>query len=185
MQEAFLSLAWIIASILFVSSLRGLSHPETARRGNGYGIVGMLLAVCATLMASDRVGNLPVLIGAIAAGATIGAVLAQRVAMTSMPELVAILHSFVGLAAVLVGYGAYLDAEPGQAGRALMLAEVWLDVLIGAITFTGSIIAFFKLRGTLSGRPLLLPARHILNVLIALTLLGLAIPFLTADATTV
>ncbi|MFZ4576963.1 MAG: NAD(P)(+) transhydrogenase (Re/Si-specific) subunit beta [Myxococcota bacterium] len=182
METAFLSLAWVIASVLFVNSLRGLSNPETSRRGNGYGITGMLIAVVAvliggTLAAEPTVGNLQFLLPAILVGALIGSVLAARVAMTSMPELVAILHSFVGLAAVLVGYAAYLD-EPNHTG--LLLGEIWADVLIGAITFTGSVVAFLKLRGSLSGKPLLLPARHLLNATAAIAALGLAAPFAMA-----
>ncbi len=176
MTQAFLSVAWIVASILFVSSLRGLSHPETARRGNGYGITGMVLAVLAVLLAAD-VGNHAALVLAVGGGAAIGMVLAQRVEMTSMPELVAILHSFVGLAAVLVGFAAYLG-DHNHGTNQLLLIEIWLDVLIGAITFTGSIVAFLKLRGSVSGKPLLLPGRHLLNAGLALTALGLVIPFL-------
>ena len=180
MTQAFLSVAWVVASVLFVSSLRGLSHPETARRGNGYGITGMALAVLAVLVAAD-VGNHLALILAVGGGAAIGMVLAQRVQMTSMPELVAILHSFVGLAAVLVGYAAYLD-DRNTSGDHLLLIEIWLDVLIGAITFTGSIVAFLKLRGSVSGKPLLLPGRHILNAGLALTALGLVVPFMHGHA---
>jgi len=180
MNEIFLSLAWIVASILFFNSLRGLSHPETARRGNGYGIVGMVLAVVAALVAG-AVGNLFLLGPALAVGAGLGAYLASRVEMTAMPELVAILHSFVGLAAVLVGYAAYLDAGHETTNPGLLRGEIWLDVFVGAITFTGSIVAFFKLRGTLSGRPLLLPARHVLNASAALACLALAVPFIAAS----
>jgi NAD(P) transhydrogenase subunit beta len=181
-NEAFLSLAWVVASILFVSSLRGLSNPETARRGNGYGIVGMIAAVVATLVAGHS-DNLGLLLGSIAGGAAIGALLASRVEMTSMPELVAILHSFVGLAAVLVGYAAWIDAAQLGTATWLLSSEIWLDVLVGSITFTGSIVAFGKLRGTLSGRPLLLPGRHVLNSLAVLCALGLAVPFLLATGT--
>jgi len=182
MTEAFLSVAWIVASVLFVSSLRGLSHPETARRGNGYGITGMVLAVVAVLLAGPEVGNHAALAVALAAGAVIGMVLAQRVAMTAMPELVAILHSFVGLAAVLVGAAAYL--QPGADGRVhhdhLLLVEIWIDVLIGAVTFTGSIVAFLKLRGSVGGKPLLLPGRHLLNGAMFLASLCLCVPFMQA-----
>ena len=180
MTQAFLSIAWVVSSILFVSSLRGLSHPETARRGNGFGIVGMLMAVVAVMLAAD-VGNHLFFAVAIAGGAAVGMVLAQRVSMTSMPELVAILHSFVGLAAVLVGYAAYLDPEQhGTGGRGILLVEIWLDVLIGAITFTGSIVAFLKLRGSVSGKPLLLPARHFLNGSMFLASVAFVLPFMMA-----
>ena len=179
MSEAFLSLAWIVAGVLFIASLRGLSHPESARRGNGYGIVGMLIAVAAAMLAG-RVGNFTMLVAAIGLGSAIGAVLARTVAMTAMPELVAILHSFVGLAAVLVGFASYLAQGAHEGSHALLLGEIALDVLVGSITFTGSIVAFGKLRGSLSGRPLLLPGRHALNAMAALLCLGLAIVFVRA-----
>ncbi len=154
-MDVFEAIAWVLAGILFINSLRGLSSQETARRGNGFGVVGMALAIGAILI-SGRTDHLGALIGALAIGATVGGVMAQRVAMTSMPEMVAILHSFVGLAAVLVGFAAYLDSA-GEGGGAALGIEIWLDVLIGSITFTGSIMAFLKLRGSVSGRPLLLP----------------------------
>ena len=180
MIEAFLSLAWVLASVLFVSSLRGLSHQETARRGNSYGMAGMAIAVLAVVL-GGKVGHLEVLVPAIAVGGAVGAVLAKRVAMTAMPELVAVLHSFVGLAAVLVGYAAWHDAgEHPMAHPLILLIEVWIDVLIGAVTFTGSVVAFLKLRGTLSGRALLLPARHALNLAALVACVGLAFPFVVA-----
>ena len=181
--EVFEALAWVLAGVLFISSLRGLAHQETARRGNGYGVVGMVLAIVAMLVSglqdADRNALLPGLIGALTIGAAVGMTMAQRVAMTAMPEMVAILHSFVGLAAVLVGYAAYLD--PGMAGGTeagvAQRVEIWLDVLIGALTFTGSIVAFLKLRGSVSGKPLLLPGRHMANLLIFGTSLLLVVPF--------
>ena len=179
MMEVFLSLAWVLASVLFISSLRGLSNQETARRGNSYGIVGMCVAVAAVIF-GEKVSSqhLPVLIPAMVVGAALGTTLAKRVAMTAMPELVAILHSFVGLAAVLVGWAAYLDVDPSAGSHALLYGEIWTDVFIGSLTFTGSIVAFFKLRGTLSGRPLLLPARHLLNVLAVLACVVLSLSFI-------
>ncbi len=181
MTQAFLSIAWVVSSILFVSSLRGLSHPETARRGNGFGIVGMLMAVVAVMLAAD-VGNHVFFALAIGGGAAIGMVLAQRVGMTAMPELVAILHSFVGLAAVFVGYAAYLDPlQHATGGRGILLVEIWIDVLIGAITFTGSIVAFLKLRGSVSGKPLLLPARHFLNGALFVASVVFVLPFLMGE----
>jgi len=180
MIELFLSLAWVLASVLFVSSLRGLSHQETARRGNSYGMAGMAVAVLAVVL-GGKVGHLEVLVPAMLGGGALGAAMAKRVAMTAMPELVAVLHSFVGLAAVLVGYAAYLDAGGHAAThRFILLIEVWVDVAIGAVTFTGSVVAFLKLRGSLSGRPLLLPARHALNAGAVLAVLGLAVPFVTS-----
>ncbi len=176
-MDVFKGLAWVIAGVLFISSLRGLASQETARRGNGYGIVGMVLAILAMLVAGSK-DNVVFLIGALAIGAAVGVTMAQRVAMTAMPEMVAILHSFVGLAAVLVGYAAYL--APGHATvDSAERIEIWLDVLIGAITFTGSIVAFLKLRGSLSGKPLLLPGRHLANLLMFGASLAMVVPFAT------
>jgi NAD(P) transhydrogenase subunit beta len=184
MSEAFLSLAWVVAGVLFISSLRGLSHPETSRRGNGYGIVGMLIAVGAALLAGN-VGNFAMVATVIVGGGAIGTVIASRVAMTAMPELVAILHSFVGLAAVLVGFASYLSHGGHEMGsRALLLGEIALDVLVGSVTFTGSVVAFLKLRGSVSGKPLLLPGRHVLNALAFALCLGLAVVFVRATEPT-
>jgi len=156
-----LSVAWIGASLLFILSLRGLSNPETARNGNLYGALGMCLAVFATLLATEHLAW-----GAVGAavigGVVVGGAMAARVAMTAMPEMVALLHSFVGLAAVLVGVASYLAA--GDGAGALLMAEIFVDVFIGAITFTGSVVAFMKLRGSVGGRPLLLPGRHAFNL---------------------
>ncbi|MCA9516915.1 MAG: NAD(P)(+) transhydrogenase (Re/Si-specific) subunit beta, partial [Myxococcales bacterium] len=173
-KDLLLALAYIVASVLFIASLRGLSSQETARRGNIYGMVGMALAMLATLLHPD-VAAYWAIVPAIAAGAIVGVVLAVRVAMTAMPELVALLHSFVGAAAVLVGFASYLGGHHGESG--ILRAEIYIDVLIGAITFTGSIVAFLKLRGTLGGRPLLLPARHVLNLALLGVCVALAVPF--------
>jgi len=152
--------AYIVGGVLFILALRGLSSQQTARRGNLYGIVGMAIAMVATLSFTAGATQ-PLVIAAIAGGAVIGAIMALRVGMTSMPEMVALLHSFVGLAAVLVGISLQIAAElPPIAER----IEIFIDVWIGAITTTGSVIAFLKLRGTLSGRPLLMPARHAMNL---------------------
>jgi NAD(P) transhydrogenase subunit beta len=170
-SEVLINAAYLIAAVLFILSLRGLSSQQTARRGNIYGIIGMAIAIAATLASADAGysptgevvprGELHVLVfGAIAIGAVIGAVMAARVGMTQMPELVALLHSFVGLAAVLVGYALDLKAVPSLSHR----IEIFIDVWIGAITTTGSVLAFLKLRGSVSGKPLLLPARHFLNL---------------------
>jgi NAD(P) transhydrogenase subunit beta len=188
------TLAYIAASLLFILSLRGLSTQETARRGNVFGIFGMVLAVTMTAVAllaaargsspdvaataarAEPVSGLALLGGAVGVGAAIGAVLAARVAMTSMPELVAILHSFVGAAAVLVGVASYL--EPSREAGAVRLVEIFVGVFIGAITFTGSVVAFGKLRGTLASRPLLLPGRHVANATMVVACIGLAVAFL-------
>jgi len=164
-SDSLVTVAYIAASALFILSLSGLSNQETARRGNLYGIIGMVIALVATAARPDMVGY-GMLLGAIVPGAVIGAMLASRVAMTSMPELVAVLHSFVGAAAVLVGFGSYLGPEPKLSALELTIheVEIFVGVFIGAITFTGSVVAFGKLRGTLSGKPLMLPARHLLNI---------------------
>jgi H+-translocating NAD(P) transhydrogenase subunit beta len=193
MTHPAISLAWLAASILFILSLRGLSSQTTARQGNTWGVVGMAIAVVATLatlMPGNGQGGAPgstfgLLAVVIAVGCVVGAVLASRVAMTAMPELVAVLHSFVGLAAVLVGFANYLapSAASGSAGHGVHLGEIYIGVLVGAVTFTGSIVAFFKLRGTIGSRPLLLPARHALNAVVALAMLALAAMFVTAEGT--
>ena len=162
MELTLLIVAYLVSSVLFILSLRGLSSQETARRGNVYGIIGMAIAVGATLTMA-RITLYEVLVPFLAIGAVIGYLMAARVAMTAMPELVALLHSFVGAAAVLVGFATYLDAGM-HSGGAVFLVEVFLDVFIGAITFTGSVVAFLKLKGQVSGNPLLLPGRHLLNL---------------------
>jgi H+-translocating NAD(P) transhydrogenase subunit beta len=179
------TVAYLIAAVLFILALRGLSSQETARRGNMYGIVGMAIAIGATLAYRDAQFH-PALIGAILIAIVIGATMALRVGMTAMPEMVALLHSFVGLAAVLVGFSLQLHQDhihhehllhPDRPDFAMPMAEkieVYIDVIIGAITTTGSVLAFLKLRGSVSGKPLLLPGRHFLNLamLIAIIVLG-------------
>ena len=176
------TMAYIAASVLFILSLGGLSHQETARRGNVYGIVGMIIAIAVTLMA-DRVGTYPVLLPVMLVGALIGAFVASRVEMTQMPQLVAILHSFVGLAAVLVGIANYLDPTVKYSGieRTIHNTEIYLGVFIGAVTFTGSVIAFGKLQGTITGKPLLLPGRHLINLAIIVVSLVLGYTFLYGE----
>ncbi|MEQ1605384.1 MAG: NAD(P)(+) transhydrogenase (Re/Si-specific) subunit beta [Pyrinomonadaceae bacterium] len=178
MQQSLITIAYIAASALFILSLGGLSRQETARRGNLYGILGMLIALGAT-GAAMNVGGLPVLIGALVPGLVIGAILASRVQMTSMPELVAILHSFVGLAAVLVGFATYLGPHKTMTAAELNLhtVEVFIGVCIGSITFTGSVIAFLKLRGSIGGKPLMLPGRHVINLIMLIATIGLGIAF--------
>ncbi|WP_330202697.1 Re/Si-specific NAD(P)(+) transhydrogenase subunit beta [Cyanobacterium sp. Dongsha4] len=165
MSQNLITVAYIGASALFILSLAGLSNQETAPKGNIYGISGMAIAFIATAF-SPQVTNYTTLIGAIIPAVIIGAILASRVAMTAMPELVAILHSFVGLAAVLVGVGNYLQPESGLVGAEAFIhqIEIYVGVFIGAVTFTGSIVAFGKLRAIISSKPLMLPARHLLNI---------------------
>ncbi|CAN7319045.1 NAD(P)(+) transhydrogenase (Re/Si-specific) subunit beta [Trinickia sp. LjRoot230] len=177
------NVAYLGASTLFILSLRGLSHPATARRGNLYGMLGMLIAVAATLMIAPDVSLVIVLVCA-AAGAAIGALLAQRVAMTQMPQLVAILHSFVGLAAVVTGVNSYLAPVAGLSGAEQVIheCEIYLGALIGTVTFAGSIVAFLKLQGTIGGKPLMLPGRHALNLALVALAVVLGYRFLTAPS---
>jgi len=167
---------------LFILSLGGLSNQESARRGNIYGMIGMLIAVVATVLSTqgNSYGALSV---AIVIGAIIGSVLAMRV-MTGMPQLVAMLHSFVGLAAVLVGFASYLDPSSHLQGveKTIHEVEIYLGILIGAVTFTGSVIAFGKLQGIIGSKPLLLPARHWLNLSLGLISIWLGITFVNADS---
>ena len=167
MSSGLVTSAYLVSGLLFILSLGGLSKQETARRGNLYGILGMILAILATLatLLGSAAPNFELLIPLMLVGGLIGAVLAKRVEMTAMPELVAILHSFVGMAAVLVGIASYLEHQDYE-GTAKLIheIEVVLGVFIGGITFSGSVIAFGKLRGSISGKPLLLPARHLLNL---------------------
>ena len=160
-----LTAAYIAATILFILALGGLSNQETARRGNWYGITGMAIALLATIFGVVS-QNYGLLIGAMLIGAVVGLALARRVQMTQMPELVAILHSLVGLGAVLVGFATFLDPESHYEGveKTIHDIEIYIGILIGAVTFSGSVIAFGKLSGRIGGKPLLLPARHWLNL---------------------
>ena len=181
MSTGIVTAAYIVASIFFILSLGGLSNQSTARRGNLYGIAGMVIAILATLF-SNAVSGYTLIIGAMAIGAVVGAILAARVQMTSMPELVAILHSFVGLAAVLVGFSTYLDTSHSFSGAEKVIhdIEIYLGVLIGAVTFTGSVIAFGKLKGLIGSRALILPARHWGNLAILLVCIYLGNQFINA-----
>jgi H+-translocating NAD(P) transhydrogenase subunit beta len=167
MTSSLTTVAYIGAIILFILSLGGLSHPETSRRGNIYGIVGMTIAVLATVL-GPRVGaaGLPWIVGAMVAGGAIGLYAARTVQMTQMPELVALMHSLVGLAACLVGYASYVDTSIQFAGAEKVIheIEIYVGILIGAVTFSGSVIAFLKLSAKISGKPVLIPGRHWLNL---------------------
>jgi len=188
MTEGILTTAYIAASILFILALGGLSHQETARRGNVYGIIGMTIALIAVIT-SAFVTNYAVLAACIAIAAVIGIYVARRVQMTQMPELVAILHSFVGLAAVLIGFASYLDptthftGPDAEVAKTIHEIEIYLGVLIGAVTFTGSVIAFGKLSARISSKPLALPARHWLNLGLGLVCVGLGVVFVGAEDT--
>ncbi|HET9403442.1 MAG TPA: Re/Si-specific NAD(P)(+) transhydrogenase subunit beta [Burkholderiales bacterium] len=167
MTPSLTTVAYIGAIILFILSLGGLSNPETSRRGNLYGIIGMTIAVLATVF-GPRVGaaGIPWIVGAMVAGAAVGLYAARTVQMTQMPELVALMHSLVGLAACLVGYASYVDTSIPFAGveKAIHEIEIYVGVLIGAVTFSGSVIAFGKLSAKISGKPMLIPARHWINL---------------------
>jgi len=169
MSASLSTVSYIGATILFILCLGGLSNQETSRRGNLYGIIGMTIAVVATVFGVQvTAAGLPYIIGAMAVGAAIGLYAARTVQMTQMPELVALMHSLVGLAAVLVGYANFIDPVVSigltPAEVAIHEIEMYLGVLIGAVTFAGSVIAFGKLSGKITGKPVLLPGRHLLNL---------------------
>src|SRR5215212_308484 len=161
--------SYIGAIILFILSLGGLSNPETARRGNVFGMIGMAVAVLATVL-GPRVtpAGYAWIVGALVVGASVGLIAAKKVQMTQMPELVALMHSLVGLAACLVGYASYVDTStvfPTPAEKSIHEMEIYIGILIGAVTFSGSVIAFGKLSGRIGGKPLLLPGRHWMNLI--------------------
>jgi H+-translocating NAD(P) transhydrogenase subunit beta len=164
MSQGLVTASYVGATILFILALGGLSNQETARRGNVYGMLGMLIALIATM--AGVTGNMGYLIVALLVGGSIGLILARRVQMTNMPELVAILHSFVGLAAVLVGFANFMGPSVHFIGVELTIhdVETYLGILIGAVTLSGSIIAFGKLSGKITGNAMLLPARHMMNL---------------------
>ncbi|TRX55654.1 Re/Si-specific NAD(P)(+) transhydrogenase subunit beta [Thalassomonas sp. M1454] len=178
MTEGIISAAYIIAALLFIMSLAGLSKQETAEAGNWYGIIGMSIALIATI-ANPAVTGVPLIVVCMVIGAVIGLRLAKKVEMTEMPELVAILHSFVGLAAVFVGYNSSLDHSSLIFGAAKTIhnVEVFLGVFIGAVTFTGSVVAFAKLRGIINTSALMLPHRHKLNLIACLVSAYLMVNF--------
>ncbi len=183
MSASLVSVAYIGAAILFILSLGGLSNPETSRRGNWYGVVGMTIAVVATVL-GPRVtaAGIPWIVAAMVVGGTIGLYAARVVKMTQMPELVALMHSLVGLAACLVGFASYVDTSIGFTGaeKAIHEIEIYVGILIGAVTFSGSVIAFGKLSGKIGGKPLLLPARHWINLLGLLVVIWLGYAFVQA-----
>ena len=184
MSEGIVTASYVGATILFILALGGLSNQETARRGNLYGMIGMAVALVATILGVT--GNMEILIAGLVIGGSIGLILAKRVQMTEMPELVAMLHSLVGLAAVLVGFANFMD--PGRLdhynGVELTIhdVETYLGILIGAITLSGSVIAFGKLSGKIGGNPMLLPARHFLNLILLLVSIWLCKEFVVQSA---
>ena len=181
MSSGIVTGSYIIAAVLFIFSLGGLSHPRTARRGNFYGMVGMVIAIAVTILLLGESANLKLLAPVMLIGALIGLTVAYRVQMTEMPELVAVLHSFVGMAAVLIGFATYLDGSDGYVGVAKVIheVEIYIGVLIGAVTFSGSVIAFGKLKGIISGKPLLLPARHWINLGLGIASVFLGVEFVS------
>jgi NAD(P) transhydrogenase subunit beta len=183
MANGIVIASFIGASVLFILALGGLSQPETARRGNFYGILGMALALTATITGIVTT-HYVILFAGIAIGGAIGLMLAKRVAMTQMPELVAILHSLVGMAAVLVGFANFMGNEAVLTGAARTVhdAETYLGILIGALTFSGSVVAFLKLSARISGKPLLLPGRHWLNLFLLLAAFWLGSKFIQQSA---
>ena len=174
MPETLVTIAYLAAGILFIFSLNGLSAQESARRGNVYGMAGMLIAVLVTMF-GPRVDSYGVLTAALVVGAAIGAMLAARVEMTSMPQLVAILHSFVGAAAVLVGIATAINHAQVLGGVEARIheTEIFLGVFVGAVTFTGSVVAYGKLQGLIGSKPLLLPGRHVINVVLLVAALAM------------
>ncbi|MGU7816256.1 Re/Si-specific NAD(P)(+) transhydrogenase subunit beta [Burkholderia sp. AW49-1] len=185
MTSNLTTVSYIGAAILFILSLGGLANPETARRGNLLGMIGMLIAVLATV-AGPRVSaaGIPYVIAALVVGGAVGLYAAKKVQMTQMPELVALMHSLVGLAACLVGFASYIDTSVQFIGaeKAIHEVEIYVGILIGAVTFAGSIIAFGKLSGKIGGKPLLLPARHWLNLAALLIVIYYGRAFLHAES---
>ncbi|WNC71051.1 Re/Si-specific NAD(P)(+) transhydrogenase subunit beta [Thalassotalea psychrophila] len=181
MSEGIITAAYIIAALLFIMSLAGLSKQETAEAGNWYGIIGMSIALIATVV-NPAVTGVPLIVACMGIGGLIGLRLAKKVEMTEMPELVAVLHSFVGLAAVFVGYNSFLDHSVLMVGAALTIhnVEVFLGVFIGAVTFTGSIVAFAKLKGIINTSALMLPQRHKLNLIAGIVCIYLMVEFVQA-----
>ncbi|NML07894.1 NAD(P)(+) transhydrogenase (Re/Si-specific) subunit beta [Sphingomonas sp. G-3-2-10] len=180
----WVALAYLVSGVCFILALRGLSSPASSRRGNRYGMAGMLIAVVTTLV-THEIASLPEIVGAIVIGGAIGFVIARKIAMTDMPQLVAAFHSLVGMAAVLVAAAAFLNPQafgitgPDGLIHQVSRIEMGLGVAIGAITFSGSVIAFLKLNGNMSGKPIMLPARHVINLGTLAAILGLIGYFVT------
>ena len=185
MSQSLATVAYVGAAILFILSLGGLSNPETSRRGNLFGMLGMALAIVATVLGpSVTADGIAWIVGALVIGGAIGIYAAKTVKMTQMPELVALMHSLVGLAACLVGFASYVDTAIALEGveKTIHEVEIYVGILIGAVTFSGSLIAFGKLNGKIGGKPLLLPARHWLNLVALLVVIYFGREFLTAPS---
>ena len=175
---------YVISAVLFILTLGGLSNQETSRKGNAYGITAMTIAIVATVLGPQVTGNYIVLLLLILIGGSIGLLLSKKVQMTEMPELVAILHSLVGLAAVLVGIVNFLNPTQEYLGVELTihLIEIYIGIFIGMVTFAGSIIAFGKLSGKVSGNPLVLPAKHYLNLLMLIAIIYFGTIFVASSS---
>ena len=187
MSASLATVSYIGATILFILSLGGLSNPESSRRGNLYGMIGMTIAVLATVFGPRvSMAGISWIIAAMVVGGSVGLYAARKVQMTQMPELVALMHSLVGLAACLIGYANYIDPMAAlnlsSAEKAIHEIEVYLGILIGAVTFSGSLIAFGKLSGKIGGKPLLLPGRHFMNLLGLLVVIIFGWQFLHAGS---
>lgn len=183
MSSGLVSVAYVVASVLFILSLGGLSHQESARRGNWYGVAGISIALVATLASVSDDGLVSIVI-AVLAGASVGIAIANRVEMTQMPQLVALLHSFVGLAAVFVGFAGYIEPLRPTVGteHTIKLVEVFVGIFIGAITFTGSLVACGKLDGRIASKALTLPGRHAMNLAALVVSILLGAWFLGTDS---
>ena len=187
MSASLATVSYIGAIILFILSLGGLSSPESSRRGNLYGMIGMAIAVLATVFGPRvSMAGIPWIIGAMVVGGSVGLYAARKVQMTQMPELVAMMHSLVGLAACLVGFANYIDPiaalNLSSAEKGIHEIEIYLGILIGAVTFSGSLIAFGKLSAKIGGKPLLLPGRHFMNLLGLLVVIAFGWQFLHAES---
>ncbi|MDX1732279.1 MAG: NAD(P)(+) transhydrogenase (Re/Si-specific) subunit beta, partial [Aurantimonas coralicida] len=188
MTENFAAFLYLVSGVLFILALRGLSHPTTSRQGNMFGMVGMAIAIVTTLLlAGPSFGSLVLIVLGIAIGGAGGAIVAKRIPMTAMPQLVAAFHSLVGLAAVMVAAAALYAPEAigiGTVGaiHGQALVEMSIGVAIGAITFTGSIIAFLKLDGRMSGKPIMLPSRHVINIALGVVMVALVIGFAVTES---
>jgi len=174
-----IAVAYVVSGIFFIMALRGLSSPESSRRGNIFGMLGMLIAVLATLLSVNffikEIFTISLVLIAILIGGTFGSIIARKIEMTAMPQLVAAFHSLVGLAAVFVALAAFYDPVAFKIGepnniKTLSLIEMSIGAVIGAITFSGSVIAFGKLQGTMSGAPIVFKGQHMLNLLIGLVI---------------
>ncbi|TNF89899.1 MAG: NAD(P)(+) transhydrogenase (Re/Si-specific) subunit beta, partial [Gammaproteobacteria bacterium] len=182
MSPSLITVSYLASAALFILALGGLSNNDTARRGNMFGIVGMIIALLITIGAFVS-GNYTVLVFIMVVGGLIGFVLSRRVQMTQMPELVAILHSLVGLAAVLIGFANFMDPSISYTGveKTIHEIEVYIGICIGALTFTGSVVAYGKLSGMIGGQPMMLPARHWLNLAMFIAVVVIAVKFVGAE----